>query len=430
MRIALMTNNYKPFLGGVPISVERLKNGLEALGHQVTVFAPTYEEQVEEVGVFRYATCMKHFLGGIVLPNPFDRRIEQEFCKNTYDVIHVHHPVLIGNTARYLSKKYHIPLVFTYHTRYEQYLSYVGVIRMLEQGAGKQNADGSLPIYAKMDRAIMHGIQDVLVPKWLRSFLKHCDYVFAPTRGMQQYLQEACQLSDEKIAILPTGLEEAAFLVKPEEKEALRKRYGAEDIPLLLSVSRMSHEKNVEFLLESIARVKEQYGKPFRLLMVGEGPNRMDYERLCRERGLEEIVCFTGKVPNEQIAPYFAAADAFVFASKTETQGIVILEAFAGATPVYALDASGVSDLVVEGVNGRLCEENQDEFARLVLRFLQGEDRALNMENNAYETALTFQEEAVARKALAIYNKAIAAKEGAAQKAAHSSWRKLLKHSY
>lgn len=134
MKIALMTNNYKPIMGGVPISIERLARGLEDMGHQVTIFAPTYQEQQQEENVFRYATCMKHFIGGIVLPNPFDRRIEKEFRKQEYDVIHVHHPMLIGRTAVYLSRKYHIPLVFTYHTRYEQYLSYVGAVSLWKIG--------------------------------------------------------------------------------------------------------------------------------------------------------------------------------------------------------------------------------------------------------------------------------------------------------
>ena len=98
-------------MGGVPISIERLKNGLEALGHQVTVFAPTYEEQVEEENVFRYATCMKKFIGGIVLPNPFDKRIEEEFKKRNFDIIHVHHPMLIGRTAVYLSRNHSLSLI-------------------------------------------------------------------------------------------------------------------------------------------------------------------------------------------------------------------------------------------------------------------------------------------------------------------------------
>lgn len=126
-----MTNNYKPIMGGVPISIERLARGLESLGHEVTIFAPTYQEQremeegdsMEEANVFRYATCMKHFIGGIVLPNPFDIRIEKEFRRKAFDIIHVHHPMLIGRTAVHLSRKFQIPLVFTYHTRYEQYAS-------------------------------------------------------------------------------------------------------------------------------------------------------------------------------------------------------------------------------------------------------------------------------------------------------------------
>ncbi|MGN0402780.1 MAG: glycosyltransferase, partial [Acetatifactor sp.] len=90
MRIAMMTNNYRPFMGGVPVSIERLAGGLEELGHQVRVFAPTYKEQEEEDRVFRYSNLLNHLTGGIVLPNPFDFKIEREFQKNSYDILHVH----------------------------------------------------------------------------------------------------------------------------------------------------------------------------------------------------------------------------------------------------------------------------------------------------------------------------------------------------
>lgn len=194
MRIALMTNNYKPFIAGVPISIERLAKGLEAQGHQVTVFAPTYQEQEEEANVFRYGTLLNRFIGGIVLPNPFDRKIEEEFRKNQYDIIHVHHPMLIGRTAVYLSKKYQIPLTFTYHTRYEQYLSYAKGIRILEEGAKKTEQSGELnKIEVKVhevQKQMLHLIQDRIVPAYLHTFLKHCDLVFAPTEGMQAYLEE------------------------------------------------------------------------------------------------------------------------------------------------------------------------------------------------------------------------------------------------
>lgn len=405
MRIALMTNNYKPFLGGVPISIERLTKGLEKLGHQVTVFAPTYEEQAEEQNVFRYATCRKHCIGGTVLPNPFDRRIEREFQRNAYDIIHVHHPMLIGRTAVYLSKKYGIPLVFTYHTRYEQYLSYVKWIRMLEQSAAKEDNP-----FREEQKGLLDFIQQKIVPAYLHTFLKHCDFVFAPTKGMQDYLETVCRIPRGKTDILPTGIEKRHFQVTEEEKAAVRRQYGAEDIPLFLSVSRMSHEKNVNFLLDSIQKVKESYQKSFRVLLAGDGPDRAEYERRSRELRIEEEVIFTGTIPNDEIAPYFAAADAFLFASKTETQGIVILEALAGGTPVYALDATGVSDLVVNGENGFLSGEDSDCYSDKILDFLNYAVDRKKLEANAVKGALKYREEAVAEKAVRLYNKVIAEK--------------------
>lgn len=384
MRIALMTNNYKPFMGGVPISIERLKRGLEALGHRVTVFAPTYEEQVEEENVFRYATCMKKFIGGIVLPNPFDRRIEKEFRKHDFDIIHVHHPMLIGRTAVYLSKKYNVPLTFTYHTRYEQYVECYTKFRLIER----------------------------LTPLYLRAFMRHCRFIFAPTRGMKDYLVEKCKIYPEQIGILPTGIEEANFQVEESTAARIREQYQAQEMPLLITVSRMSQEKNVEFLLKSLALFKRHWERPFRMLMIGEGPDREAYERMAVELGLEEEIRFTGKIPNEEIAPYFAAADAFLFASKTETQGIVILEAFAGKTPVIAVEASGVKDLVKSGFNGILTKENPEQFAGELDSFLKNAPIRERMALYAGQSALAYREEAVALQAVHYYNSVMNAVEG------------------
>ena len=149
MNIALMTNNYKPFIGGVPISVERLAKGLRAQGHQVTIFAPSYQGYHDPEGeqIVRYSSFLQKFIGGIVMPNPFDPVIEAEFQKQDFDVIHVHHPMLIGRMAVYLSHKYGLPLVFTYHTRYEQYVkAYAGWLPW---------ADKFMPFY-------------------LHTFMKHC----------------------------------------------------------------------------------------------------------------------------------------------------------------------------------------------------------------------------------------------------------------
>ena len=395
-----MTNNYKPIMGGVPISIERLARGLEALGHEVTIFAPTYQEQreMEEANVFRYATCMKHFIGGIVLPNPFDIRIEKEFRRKAFDIIHVHHPMLIGRTAAHLSRKFHIPLVFTYHTRYEQYAS------CYTKGI------------CKLDR---------IMPLYLHGFLKRCDFVFAPTAGMQDYLTDICHVPVENTGILPTGIEQANFNVSQETAAEIRRLYGAEHMPLLLTVSRMASEKNVSFLLESLARVKALYRKPFRMLMIGDGPDKKALEERSRMLGLQADIVFTGTIPNERIAAYFKAADGFLFASKTETQGIVVLEAFAGATPVIAVKASGVEDLVDDGVNGILTGEDTEEYAARVTEFLKEACGGMEempyrkaccsqMSENALQKAALYREEAVALKAVHYYNSVIA--ENAIQK--------------
>lgn len=402
MRVALMTNNYKPFIGGVPISIERLAGGLEKLGHEVTIFAPTYEEQEAEASVVRYASITQKGFGGIVLPNPMDSRIEKEFRKKKYDVIHVHHPMLIGQTAIYLSRKYQVPLTFTYHTRYEQYLCHAKTFRHLEQGAARGRG-----IISRMDRTMLNTAKDKIIPQYLRSFLKHCDYVFAPTGGMQDYLYDVCGVPYDKMDILPTGLDEGSYQVTEEQRNAIRKKYGAEDKALFISVSRMSYEKNVPFLLRSLALLKQRSTKPFQVLMVGEGPQKETFRRQCVDLGIADSVVFTGNIPNQELAPYFAAADAFIFASRTETQGIVVLEAFAGATPVYAVEATGVSDLVSDGYNGYLVREEEELFTEKLLQMLSGEHDMKRLSQNAYASALTFRQEAVARKAVHIYNKAI-----------------------
>ena len=403
MKIALMTNNYKPFMGGVPISIERLAEGLRDLGHSVTVFAPTYQEQQEEENVFRYATCMKRFIGGVVLPNPLDYRIEREFKEKDFDIIHVHHPVLIGRTAVYLSKKYNIPLVFTYHTRYEQYLSYVKGINIMERWAVEK--EGAT---ADFSAGCLHLIKDKFMPAYLNTFLKHCDFVFAPTAGMEQYLAEVCRVSKERLGILPTGLQKHHFQVSKQEADDLRARYGADGKILFLTVSRMSHEKNVVFLLESLSALKRDHGKDFVVLFVGDGPDREYYENMAEELGLSENTFFTGTVPNSEIAPYFRAADAFLFASKTETQGIVVLEAFAGGTPVLAVEASGVSDLVKSGYNGILTPEDQETYTAMLADFIEsGSDRKM-LEYNAARSAKEYREEAVALRASHYYNRIVA----------------------
>ena len=411
MNIAMMTNNYKPFIGGVPISIERLTKALRDQGHRVVVFAPRYcqmdqtmksgeaNEEIPEEDVVRYRTLSQHFYGDTVLPNPLDPILEENFAKGNFDVIHVHHPVLIGRVAAHLSDKYKVPLVYTYHTQYEQYLEYAKFIHWLSLGEECQNSLGRLR--GRFSRTIKQGI----APRILSGFMRRCDTVIAPTEGMRRAFQQqygypyGCRA---EVEVLPTGLPEDSYRTEPDIMGEIRRKYGADRMPLLITVSRLGHEKNVPFLLRAMARLKCRFPE-FRLLVVGDGPQKAEYMDLCEELDIRKEICFLGSLPNREIASYMAAADCFVFASKTETQGIVILEAMAAKTPVVAVKASGVEDLVEDGISGYLCPEEEEAFTERLLQVLQDEPLRDRLRLGAFESALAYKEVTVAQKAVRIY---------------------------
>lgn len=377
MKIAMMTNNYKPFLGGVPISIERLTESLRKLGHEVVVFAPTYRNMTVEEGTVRYRSLVKSICKGAAVPNGLDRAIEKKFRDGNFDIIHVHHPMVIGWTALYLSQKYRVPLVFTYHTRYEQYLHYVG----------------------------LSGIKNIL-PAYMKAFCAKCDQVIAPTPGMKTYLEEIGVHTP--VSILPTGILNEGFFPESRQVSKLRTQLLGEKKYLFCTVARLAKEKNIGFLLQSLAIFKEKQKFDFRLALIGEGPERERLEKLAFRLGLCENVVFVGKVPNSEIKNYCAAADLFLFASTSETQGIVSLESMAAKTPVLAVDATGTRDIVKNGVNGYLTEEIPEKFAEKLVWILQ-QDTVLadNLRDGAWHTAALYSEEATAIRAVSCYEKAV-----------------------
>lgn len=375
MKIAMMTNNYKPFVAGVPVSVERLTDSLREQGHQVVVFAPSYDGQEREMDVVRYKSLLRGVAGGFSVPNSFDPEIERRFREGDFDVIHVHHPMMIGSAARYLSWKYHVPLVFTYHTRYEQYLHYIGL------SAFKS-----------------------LIPAYIRNCTRHCDMVIAPTPLMKDYLEQIQLKSD--IKVLPTGLTQDSFFPDKERAEKIRSELAGEKKYLFCTVARLAKEKNLEFLLRSMKIRKDICGSDFKLAFVGDGPYRSTIEKKAKELGLCEEVVFVGKVPNREIKDYCHAADLFLFPSLSETQGIVLLESMAAGTPVIALHATGTEDVVINGKNGYMTDVSEKEFSFKIMDVL--EKRELDyLREGAKETARLYSSEEIARQAAWVYERAV-----------------------
>lgn len=402
MKIAMMTNSYKPYIAGVPVSIERLSEGLRRAGHEVVVFAPTYKEQKEEEDIVRYRSLLQGIACGFSVPDSLDARIEKEFKNGGFDVIHVHHPMLIGRTAAYLSQKYRVPLVFTYHTRYEQYLHYIKASWLKE-----------------------------LLPRYIKNYTDKCGMVLAPTVCIKEYLENTGVTA--RIGVLPTGIGEEQFETDPAKTEKLRKSLKGDRKYLFLTVSRLAKEKNIDFLLESLAAAKKygivlpsvavgsewtsavnceaiygqkEVGADFCLAIAGEGPEKERLIKRAGELGLSGDVVFIGKVPNEEIKNYYAAADCFLFASKSETQGIVLLEAMAAGLPVVAVQATGTEDIVKNEVNGYMTEESAEAFNRCIGNALDP-CRRRTLRRGALETALGYDSMRIAELAVFYYNMAI-----------------------
>ncbi|MFR7492420.1 MAG: glycosyltransferase [[Ruminococcus] torques] len=222
MRIAMLTNNYRPFVGGVPISVERQAEELIKLGHQVTVFAPMYGETQEEreavlaadvsapEQVVRYGTQKRKMDNGMVYPSFYPSEIMEAFERDEFDCIHVHHPMFVGPCALYLKRKYRLPLIYTYHTRYEDYLHYIPGLRVDEKSfVLKKKAIGL--------------IRTKIIPTYMSWFANQCDLVLAPSAGMQKILWEYGMRS--RSAVFPTGLEKSFFAMDEQKAKEIRKTY-------------------------------------------------------------------------------------------------------------------------------------------------------------------------------------------------------------
>ena len=201
MKIAMLTNNYRPFVGGVPISVERQAHELIRLGHEVTVFAPSYGDTEEadraaKERIIRFHTQKRKMDNGMVYPGIVPVEILERFRREEFDCIHVHHPMFVGPCALYLGRKYGIPVIYTYHTRYEEYLHYIPCFRVGEK----------TPAFW---RRCVEWVRGNVIPAYMKWFADRCDMVLAPSAGMRQVKKDYG--TETRVEVLPTGLTEEFY---------------------------------------------------------------------------------------------------------------------------------------------------------------------------------------------------------------------------
>ena len=386
LNIAMFTNNYLPFIGGVPISIHRLAGALRKRGNRVVVFAPAYPEAVDEPDVIRCKPLFyrkgKKFVYSIA--NIASPGIEKKFSEGHFDVIHVHHPFWMGKKGLHLGQKYHIPVILTYHTRFDMYADYLPFFRM--------------------------AFKNQFSHRLVRNFAQKCDGVIAPTTTVKEYLENV-GVSRPKL-VLPTGLDFSGYESIAEPVIAqLRQQYAPEGEALLCSVSRLAPEKNLDFLIAGLKLVREKTAAPFKCILIGSGPEREHLQSRIDADALGGDIRLIGSVAPEEMPKYYLAADLFVFSSKSETQGMVLLEAMAGQCPVVCVRSSGTDDVIADTYNGFKTAEDVEKWAEKVLYLLENKEVLEAMQKNAFSYSQDFSMERMAEKVEHFYCQAITAKK-------------------
>lgn len=346
MRVLFVSDVYFPRVNGVSTSIRTFRGDLAQLGVETTLVAPAYPGAPEDAD----PSIIRVPSGGVPM-DPEDRRFKRGPLRAALgpglaarvDLVHIHTPFIAHYAGVRFAREHGLPVVATYHTFFEDYLHHY--VPILPRAIGR-----------------------ALARRFTLSQCRDVAELISPSAPMRDALLDYGVTTP--IEVLPTGLSVESF-VRGDGASFRRQFNLPPGAPLLLYVGRVAFEKNIEFLLRTFARVRAR--RPDALLVIaGEGPARESLTRRSRELGLAESVRFIGYLDRRTDLPNcYAAGDAFVFASRTETQGLVLLEAMAQGTPVVSTAELGTRSILTPACGAFVVPEQEDAFADGVLAALQ-----------------------------------------------------------
>ncbi|MDD5680257.1 MAG: alpha/beta fold hydrolase [Candidatus Omnitrophica bacterium] len=328
-----MTNTYFPIVGGIEQSIYSFSEEFKSLGHEVLIVTPAFEGMpAEEPGVIRIPAFQK-VNGTIFSVNFPTSKLLTRYMKDfSPDIVHSHSPFFMGDFALRLSRQHAIPLVFTYHTMFEQYVHF-------------------LPIQNEGTKRFM--------VKYAAGYANLTDQVISPSESVRDILlKRGVKTSME---VVPTGVDLERFS-KNDGKTFRRQNQIPPDALVIGHAGRLAPEKNLDFLINCMVEALKKDPK-VHALIVGLGPAEKMIKDTFKQAGLEKRLHLTGVLHYQHLVDAYFAMDVFAFASLSETQGMVLVEAMAAGVPVVALDAPGARDIVKDYHNGRLLNEmDQQNF--------------------------------------------------------------------
>ena len=386
MRIGIFTDTYPPYINGVSTSVSMLENALRKKGHQVYIVTVNtenmrYKYENDEhiiripgvpIGIYDYR-----------LTGVYPLKAINKIRKWNLDVIHSHTEFGVGTFARIIAKQYNIPLVHTYHTMYEDYVHYI-------------------------TKGYFNNTSKKIV-EYLTNF--YCNQtateLIVPTKKTYDLFKEKYKYT-RNVHIIPTGIEVEKFYKEnndPAKLEEIRKKHGLNKGDfVILYVGRLGQEKSVDVLIEAHQELAREYKA--KLLIVGDGPDMDTYKNLVHKLKIDDNVIFTGKVPWTEVTLYYQIADIFATASKSETQGLTVIEAMAASLPVVAVDDESFRNVIIDGLNGHLFDTKK-EYKKYVKSFIDEPSKLQQFSKQARINADTYSSKYFAERVLDVYRLAI-----------------------
>jgi len=385
VRVLFVSDVYFPRVNGVSTSIRTFRQDLGTCGVETLLVVPSYVQSgapsgggppPDEPGILRVPSSG-------VPKDPEDRRMQwgglnrvlSTIPRGQVDVVHIQTPFIAHYAAARFARRNGVPCVATYHTFFEEYLHHY--VPVLPRSIGRY-----------------------LARSFTRSQCADVQALIAPSDPMRDVLLEYGVSTP--IHVLPTGLPADRF--NPGIAERFRSEQGIPaGRPLVTYVGRVAHEKNIEFLVKVFVEVRKTVPKAM-LVIAGEGPAREPLRQLVARLGLEKDVHFAGYLDrNTGLLDCYAAANVFVFASRTETQGLVLLEAMAQGAPVVSTAELGTRSILKAGCGALVVEEQLQPFTAAVVQVLQDAALRSDLAERGRTYARTWSSAIMARRLADLY---------------------------
>lgn len=387
MKIGIFTDAYEPHISGVTTSIKMLKTALEKMHHEVFIVTANLDNNkfiYDDKNRIIYLPGIKTGIYETKLTGIYSKKA-MKIIKNWHlDVIHSQTEFGIGYFSRIVAKKLNLPIVHTYHTLYEDYVHYV--------------THGHLNNLAKK--------LAIKITKYYCE--KKCDELIVPTDKIKDLFINKYNIS-QPINVIPTGIDIDKFKLTQnikKEIENIKKKYKIKDTDFIIgSVGRIAPEKSFDKLLYNIKEMIK-VNTNIKVMLVGGGPDLDNLKELTKKLHLEDYVIFTDKVNYDLVPAYFNTFNVIVSFSKTETQGLTIIEGLAASKPTICIEDDSFKAMIEPNYNGYLFK-NDNEFKDYIFKLMNDKKLYKDMSTNARNSTYKYSKEVFASEVLKVYHKAI-----------------------